>query len=103
MYESMASQREIYASYRSKICMPHISSLQRLFSFMGTFFVAKDRIDNSPAAAGSNVAVAELLQFFDERKWCHIVFFLKCPVKIRKVFEADRQGDIQDGGVALLE
>ena len=53
MYESMASQREIYASYRSKICMPHISSLQRLFSFMGTFFVAKDRIDNSPAAAGS--------------------------------------------------
>lgn len=46
---------------------------------------------------------AFLLQFFDERKWCHIVFFLKCPVEIRKVFEADRQGHIQDRGVALLE
>ena len=43
------------------------------------------------------------LQFFYKTARCHSIFAFKCPMKIRQIVKAYRQGDFQNRCIALLK
>ena len=45
----------------------------------------------------------ESFQFFYKTARCHSIFIFKCPMKIRQIVKAYRQGDFQNRCIALLK